>query len=498
MPIFDRSCPLRTPLTFAFAFAYWLFLRASRLPSISFLGHFIKSSWPYRISLQDVLARQWNMPNHTSDDIDFLLGPKRFRYAWECTSRHMFNAAQITPLMLSAMTLLEHSPNIEDVQDYLHYLAEDAGLANQLSVCLAEVGPASTSDASISAVQMATFILQEILAQEIEDPVYHAYRGVYIDLILVIARSDSRIIAEDTRYDLIARLCLCHLRYSLLYLGQRASDLELFSLPETDVSRHFSQQGQYPINFTDLHRSTLLLMLNSWQYNRVDASWRNPTSADWQHDASSCLVPLHDSQCCRMRYGPRSHVAACNALTMISHILDASDADRTYVLNGDLLERFFRLQRGFPLVDWQFYLPMRRKADRNLPASEEFISVIRKAGLQAWLNPGSDLSTGPPDDPHLRFLTRTFEVGNGFTARSFTLLDVIRSLAHHVDLTKSAGAVYTMSTDVSAPCAHAHGADHRAGGAQTIPHSYAGMDAPALKDTRPEHALNDEKEVPPE
>ena len=137
-----------------------------------------------------------------------------------------------------------------------------------------------------------------------------------------------------------------------------------------------------------------------------------------------------------MRYGPRSHQAACNALTMLSHLLDTSDADRAYILNDELLERFFLLQRGFPLVDWQFYLAMRRKADRQLPLSKEFVSVLRRAGLRAWLDPSSDFRTGPSGDPRLEFLTRTFEVGTGFTARTFTLLNVLKGLAQHVDFTK--------------------------------------------------------------
>lgn len=439
IPLFDPSCPLRTPLTYAFAFVYWILLHASRLPMLSFIDYFIKSLWPRHVSLRDVLARQWNISGSsgTSDEIEFFYhSSKRFIYAWESTSRHMFNPTQILSLMLSTISLFEQSSTTEDIHERLCYLADDYGLVNQLSSYIREVGPASAidADASIVVMQMTFFVLQEILAQEANmNQDSQLFRGLYVGLIFFIARGEPRLVAEDTRHALIARFCLCHLRYSLLYLCQRSSDPELVSFPESELIYYFTQYGRYVHSFRDVHRNVILLLLNSWQYNRIDLGWRDVNPTEWQHDATSCLVPLHDSGCCRLRYGPRSHAAACNALTMISHLLDASDADRAYVLNGDLLERFFSLQRGFPLMDWQFYLTMRRKADRHLPPSEEFMSVLRRAGLRAWLNPNNDFSTGPPDEPHLQFITRTFEVGKGFAARTFTVLDVLRRLAEHVD-----------------------------------------------------------------
>lgn len=178
------------------------------------------------------------------------------------------------------------------------------------------------------------------------------------------------------------------------------------------------------------HPETMLFLLNSWQYNGLDAPEPRAFYGDWYGDARSCLIPLHDDLCCRRRDGPPEHVAACTILTMIAHLLRASESDRNELLDDHWEQYSLLWDHGLSFVDWEVTFKMDGPDIHRAP-SEEFLTVLTEAGLDGWLQPNSDLNANPSKNTALgRFLAMTPDD----ILPPVTFADLLRSLVRHVDV----------------------------------------------------------------
>ncbi|KZV65232.1 hypothetical protein PENSPDRAFT_655966 [Peniophora sp. CONT] len=124
---------------------------------------------------------------------------------------------------------------------------------------------------------------------------------------------------------------------------------------------------------------------------------------------------------------------------MIAHLLRASGPDRDDLLLQDHLWQYSNVwDHGLALgeLDHDFKMSME---DLRAPSSE-FLAVLRDAGLQDWLMPDSDFGDLPPQEtPAGKFLGRElgyrwYEAGPHAPFGPFTPADILRSLAHHVDM----------------------------------------------------------------
>ena len=113
------------------------------------------------------------------------------------------------------------------------------------------------------------------------------------------------------------------------------------------------------------------------------------------------MLPLHDDACCRdgksaLTLEGRAHVAACNALSAVAHVLDAPEDQRKSA--DDLI-----WQLGSCLSDWVQAVQISEESKQKKP-SNEFVDVLRKAGLDKWLEPGSDFTSYPRELAKVRVL----------------------------------------------------------------------------------------------
>ncbi|VDC05939.1 unnamed protein product [Peniophora sp. CBMAI 1063] len=159
------------------------------------------------------------------------------------------------------------------------------------------------------------------------------------------------------------------------------------------------------------HPSAVLLLLISGNHSL----WYG-----WKHANESKLLPLHDDDCCKSWKGVltpegRAHVAACNALTVVAHILNSTDEQRQsagYTLYRIAKEK--QLEENIVMLG----------DDRARIPSPEFVNVLRLAGLDEWLELGSTFDTEPRHGPKHNFLT----IGDGrFCVR------ILRTLAEYVN-----------------------------------------------------------------
>ncbi|KZV72522.1 hypothetical protein PENSPDRAFT_663664 [Peniophora sp. CONT] len=231
-----------------------------------------------------------------------------------------------------------------------------------------------------------------------------------------------------------ARLCLFRLRWSVLLLvceGPLEMDQNLdltrfnevyFSEEPKDMWELFDQPEllQWP--------KGLLLLLNSWQYNVLDAIEPYSHRGNWATDTMSCLVPLHDGACCRRRDGPSEHVAACAILTFIAHVLHACESDRDELLQDHLWEYGLLWDNpGFrPLDEWTHGFAM-SEGDCHRPPSHEFLMVLHDAGLDKWLETDDDFDYLPPSHTSHR---RLLEYDDGMFTKA------LRKLRQSVDINR--------------------------------------------------------------
>ncbi|KZV67938.1 hypothetical protein PENSPDRAFT_736247 [Peniophora sp. CONT] len=212
-----------------------------------------------------------------------------------------------------------------------------------------------------------------------------------------------------------------------------------------------SQKDKKTINMVRLHLSQMRYLFEI-------------PNADADNELEISLKTLHEGACCNVE-GTWPHLAACNILTMISDLLNADETDRIDILRNGELYKWARSpsnEFGFSMHGradyckitswnrWREFFPMTEADCRKAP-SHAFVSILFKAGLAAWLAPGSDFSSTPSRSAeHLLFLTAPLNPDNDHLVypdwahthccmeETFTILDVLRSLAECVDFSATA------------------------------------------------------------
>ncbi|KZV67137.1 hypothetical protein PENSPDRAFT_667277 [Peniophora sp. CONT] len=186
----------------------------------------------------------------------------------------------------------------------------------------------------------------------------HALTSPY--LLHVLGRV-SQFADVDGPSQLSACICLAYVRWSLLKLCQKAFEKKMPTLSEYEVPTFFRETVPSSFRLRDRHPSALLLLLITGTYNDLGTSLMR-----WTHE-------------------PTTVQSKYLTMNLMSSLFD----DFTSYLDTVL---------GNPQ-------PKTNTDHRALP-SADFVRVLRSAGLNAWLEPGTQFDTEPCDGPHYHFLTR--------------------------------------------------------------------------------------------
>ncbi|KZV72653.1 hypothetical protein PENSPDRAFT_663633 [Peniophora sp. CONT] len=269
---------------------------------------------------------------------------------------------------------------------------------------------------------------------------------LYLQIFLEIARN-LHDIRRDEQFSLQARLCHFHLRWSLLLLIKSCPGVLNGSdaaFVEEDTPYSPELMGPDGLSYTSPYSiiapKKLLSFLNSWQRNGIDGIYDPETLQDGNESTGSCLVPLHDAACCRSQDGALEHVAACTILTIVAHVLRASESNKHEFLQ-DYFTQYSRLwDHHLPFDDWDEEFVMSEE-DRCRAPSHEFLAILRSVGLDKWVGPSGDLRQPPSANMPLNCFVK---LTPAFRWTTFTFTDVLRTLASHVDM----GAVPTNNLGV--------------------------------------------------
>ncbi|KZV67151.1 hypothetical protein PENSPDRAFT_63594 [Peniophora sp. CONT] len=338
-------------------------------------------SHAHTVRIHNIVSR------HIPDDNDFL-APYRTTFLWECTGRHVPDES-FEHMVKGLLTLYWHIHRC-----FKENIQIDASLFTLISL-----------------------LSEGMFRKEVERPggvtAQSLTSGYYVNVLGLF----SRLATIDGPSKLPAQLCLANTRWSFLklYLNTPRRSLTAAPLYEEQVHGYFDNtfNGQFTLN--GRHPSALLVLLVLGHYSLALNSWLCR--------AESVLVPLHADVCCtswQHALAPENvaHLAACNALTMVSQVLNALSTND---------ERDSALLRNAPnsiLVDIDKTFPM-PGCGRRVP-SPEFVSILRASGLEEWLEPDSDYSTEPRDGPFYKY--RYYLYVND-------CVSILRTLALSVDMT---------------------------------------------------------------
>lgn len=330
MPIQDTSCPYRTPLTYPCALGYSLFIylhpvakSVSRYTITStaaqWFNEFVTSV--YNKALQQ--AKQTWSKIQSSLCLDSLSLPAgtysistrrrsshiiwnfmtlaRFKFAWRHASGQLINgdAGSLKVLLQSTLEILYLSRIRFECLDHL---LDDDDFAYRLDgISHQRIGPPD-SDLRVAMLKLTCLLLRrsytrpDMWREDSEDKGWTITRYL---LTLFDAIRNPRDADDSTHSDLPLQFCLFHLRWSLLLLARDSPailvpDYETMSFNEVFFTKDHSDNNSYDLFHKHQLRlelpKALLLLLNSWQYNAIDAIEPRSSHTDWNTDTSSCLV----------------------------------------------------------------------------------------------------------------------------------------------------------------------------------------------------------------
>ncbi|VDC05021.1 unnamed protein product [Peniophora sp. CBMAI 1063] len=402
LPLSDRSCPYRTPVSYIMAFLYyvgfWCMFMILRIP------------WDAGSDFRNILTRE-----HSGFALDFLTD-ERSSFMWEHTIPHVGAANSL--LFLKGLSSLiglhkDHAAfrsrlcaDPRFIYDILRSL-----LSEQFSL---EKDGHRTSASAVDPwiYRLIAKLSERMFVLEVE------HHGEHLEIphtssMLLKAIGDVLRIAElKGPSHLFAQCCLAYVRRSLLVLSSRAYEKNMDVVQDSKVWYLFNDLSSHDFRLGNHHPIGILLLLITGSYSR---------SEQWGNSHESCLVPLHKDSCCAdwrhaLTRNGLAHVAACNALSLVAFILDSPDDQRTHPDE-------FLLRTIWGLEGWDKMLKMPQE-EKRMP-STEFVALLRLAGLDEWMEPGSSFDSKPREGPHRGFLTRT-PLGK-------EIPDVLRALARHVD-----------------------------------------------------------------
>ncbi|KZV67918.1 hypothetical protein PENSPDRAFT_697932 [Peniophora sp. CONT] len=381
---------------------------------------------------------------------DDFLTVLRFQFAWDHTSRQMLDP-DTKVLLQFVMTKLASLPS--DVrEECIAHLENDEQLKSRFRLIGSYWPGTMDYEADVIAYQMCCLLFQRFYNSYRRESQYernpHALDR-YMQ-VLLSGLTTSSITTHSVSATLLTQFCLFYMRwYFFLALAEDAFEGIITNLDARQVVSYiFRNNGDQfrelaegdPIFQHELVDQpwTLLYLLNSWRSNSIDVTGHRDYG-DLEENVQSCLVPLHDNSCCR-RSDVMHHAAACNVLTMISHLLHAPEGNRMELL---------RHQPGFdslfndgdsPFVGWLDHTKARGDARLKAP-SNEFLTTLRDARLDKWLEPGNDLSSSPSLGTsegrflHCKVSHGEYNLDNAVFPPSpmSSIVDVLRALARRVD-----------------------------------------------------------------
>ncbi|KZV65227.1 hypothetical protein PENSPDRAFT_737863 [Peniophora sp. CONT] len=342
-----------------------------------------------------------------------------FKFVWQHTSRQLIDADanSFGILLQSTLEVLGLIPRWRSGirHECLDHLLRDGTLASRLDIVGRLRIGSPDSDTRGAVLKLICLLLcrsytkPDMWKADIERSTFTIRHYLWVLFGMIRDPEDDE---EDKPYDLLVQYCLYQLRWSCLLM---ARDNRVRSVSQFDLTRfnevYFSEDHIEDSSFKPFyehwelleHPEALLLLLNSWQYNELDSVEPRSSRGDWTTDASSCVVPLHNAACCTRRDGPLEHVAACTVLTMIAHLLRASGPDRDALLQDHLWQYSFLWDHELPLPGWDHGFKISIE-DRQRAPSAEFLSVLREAGLERWIETGDLQHLPPVDTPTGKFL----------------------------------------------------------------------------------------------
>ncbi|VDB91959.1 unnamed protein product [Peniophora sp. CBMAI 1063] len=416
LPLLDKSCPYRTPITYLMAFVYWSTLRSWFHSVVSWSRH--KPNDIDHPTLRVLLTRQYvrdkdESLNHFPDSF---LTDARSSFMWEHTFLHISRDNEEHLFKMLPFFIEKHP----DIDALLSRLCADDRLIEWFSWYLEPlyliyywIKPSPTH-IPLEIFWLVSDLSRRMFASEVEH-----YADGHQE---TVARTSSKLlrviglvsgIAEvDGPAQLQAQICLAHVRKSLLKLCLKAST-KMPTLQEAEVSTLFEEIRDWNnFELRGRHPCAILPVLVCGIFSQLR----------WEHASGLILIPLHDDDCCRgwksvLTPEGRAHVAACNTLTVIAHILYSTDEQRQH-------DGFLTYTATFNTERWLEDGIVMPGDDAMKMPSPEFVNVLRLAGLDEWLEPGSTFDTLPRDGPDL-FLN-THHSGRG-------CINILRKLAECVN-----------------------------------------------------------------
>ncbi|VDC05019.1 unnamed protein product [Peniophora sp. CBMAI 1063] len=451
LPLLDKSCPYRTPLTYVSACVYWLYVHLWDLVQVIKQDRPRSTSVKSHASFRNIVSRRY-----TDSVIRWqFLTKRRFVFAWEHTFPHVPEHSRSEVLRglywvitspLSRRDILAYlCSHTQLITDILAEYQADPDIARSMPPHRTVDPFLFTTTADLASMMFAENV--ERYGQRMEESLPSS-----IPCISVIG-CVSRIANIDRPDQTLARLCISYARSSILRLSEQAFQHNVPTLREEQAAQFYEDIRYLNLKTNELPVNAVLLLLVAGSY---DGHY-------WTGTHSTRLLPLHDDDCCRswkcaLTPTGLAHIAACNALEIVTQLVrwggEEDGSDPTLALNC----------AGGVLKPWVEYAET--PDDRN-PPSPEFVSFLSSVGLQEWLQPGSHFNTGPSEGPHHRFLTSTY-----FGHWS---MKALQKLARNVDFAAYRDRVQPVSTLLQ-PYLSDNGLDvsHEAENPQGLPASHTG------------------------
>ncbi|VDB86893.1 unnamed protein product [Peniophora sp. CBMAI 1063] len=403
LPIYHSGCPYRTPLTYLLAAIAYLFSWIAQCVARSLYA--LGSHLPWRcrsspssqvqppLQIKIIHRRRRLHRSHAP-----ILRTKHFVYALSRYMSHqtLVTDAEIASLLHALLRMVNEQVLPDSRPGCIDHLCENQNLQTKLQAWAWD--PSHTrdmaADAQISVLHFSCVLLQRLRRIDDSDTTeeHRVLMKHCASILLNIIGPNGSLgprMRGDTRCMFRARCALFYMRHFLLSLSggdvSRRHYRASLEVPSSDKSRQFSRGAESMAG-------ELLTLLNTSLYNVLDMVDIPGVHHAPITDGPSCLVPLHDAGCCRSPNGPPTHMAACNVLTLIAHVMYTPEHDRNIYLSSELSfpNTFYfdeeSVKGPLPFWAWYEYFKMKEE-DQQLPPSVEFQMIIqnvdRLIGLRA-------------------------------------------------------------------------------------------------------------------
>ncbi|VDC03096.1 unnamed protein product [Peniophora sp. CBMAI 1063] len=414
-------------------------------------GEDLRDLWPSRMS---VARRRREYRRY-----EVLSSLGRFTFLWKRTGRHMLwgEPDSLDALLASLLHILGSMREASDRLALIEYLQDSSLVVLRLESLILRDFPKVDNGRRIAALKLICALAQTFYTSghDLQSFSSSSAEWRFTDCILVMFATP--VIPFDTSkpdrdvtqmHGPAAFLVMFHLRWFLMTEAHRSLrglaegpvnlDLMKFNPLYFPDDHKLSQHRRWDLLTSDVrllkHPRASLLLLNTRTWDPVQDVGLSHF-LEGEEDAESCLLPLHDGECCRSRDGRLEHVAACMILTMLAYLLRVPDEDRDKLMQEHLRDYSKLWDHGLSFTRWDHTFEMSAQ-DRRYEPSKAFLSVLREAGLEEWLRPGRGTAFLPPTNTPLgQFLITPVEgARQSWETPATTIADMLRVLMEHVDM----------------------------------------------------------------